>query len=55
MTTFFIPVLVAVDAESQQEAEAEVTGLMNYAFEVSNDEGKFKSHELIDKQDCSGS
>lgn len=48
MRVFLVPVLVAVEAPSKAVAAAEVHGLMEYAFEVSNDEGRFKSHVVTD-------
>ncbi|MBP8275354.1 MAG: hypothetical protein KAX55_00475 [Propionivibrio sp.] len=44
--TFRVPVHVTVEADSLEEATEEVHGLMDYAFEVSNDEGRFKEFEV---------
>lgn len=44
--TFRVPVHVTVEAESLEEATEEVHGLMEYAFEVSNDEGRFKEFSV---------
>lgn len=44
--TFLVPVQVAVEADSLEEGTEEVRGLMDYAFEVSNDEGRFKGFNV---------
>lgn len=44
--TFRVPVHVTVEAVSLEEAAEEVHGLMDYAFEVSNDEGRFKEFKV---------
>lgn len=51
MPRFFVPVMVEVSAKSKQDAVEEVKGLMEYAFEVSNDEGRFKQFNIADKAD----
>ena len=44
--TFRVPVHVTVEADSLEEATEEVHGLMEYAFDVSNDEGRFKEFSV---------
>lgn len=45
-------VMVAVDvvASDKKQAETEVTDLMSYGFEVSNDAGRFKRYTLDKSQ-----
>lgn len=47
---FTVQVTVRVRAGSKDDANQEVTGLMQHAFETSNDEGRFKSYRLDRKQ-----
>jgi hypothetical protein len=47
---FTVQVTVRVRAGSKDDANQEVTGLMQHAFETSNDEGRFKSYRLDKKQ-----
>lgn len=51
MAKFLVPVLVVVEATGKQKAIDEVRGLMDYAFEVSNDDGNFKDFVVADKAD----
>jgi hypothetical protein len=43
-------VAIEVRADNKLKAEEEVNGLMSYAFEASNDEGRFKRYSLNTQQ-----
>lgn len=51
MPTFMVPTMVSVEAKSKKDAADEVSGLLEYAFEVSNDEGRFKRYVVADKSE----
>lgn len=43
---FIVPVEIEVLAKSAAEAESEVLSLIQYAFEVSNDAGRYTNYRL---------
>jgi hypothetical protein len=45
---YIVPLWIVVQASSPTEANDEVRELVRYAFEVSNDDGKFKNFGIDD-------